>query len=159
MAHVVVSRERVVPAGVEEMWDRVDDLDRLAEWFTPAEKFETLDGEGLGRRQRQHGHWGKKIAEIDQVVTDYEPPYRVVWEHEEERLDGKPAPRFTRSTVFEIRVIPRPEGSLVRLRSTQEPAGPLKGIAVRMFGKRELASHLERSLKNLPGDFPVVPGP
>lgn len=159
MAHVVVSRERVVPAPGDEIWARVDDLDRLAEWFTPAERFEVIDGHGPGRRQRMHGRWGDKRAEIDQVVSVYEPPYRVVWEHESERLDGKPAPRYARSTVFEIRVIPRPEGCLMRLRSTQEPAGVLKGLGLRLFGKRELSSHLERSLKNLPGDFPVVPGP
>ena len=159
MAHVVVSRERVVPAPVDEIWGRVDDLRHLTEWFTPAESFEILEGKGSGRKQRMHGLWGAKRAEIDQVVSAYEPPYRIAWEHEAERLDGKPAPRFARSTVFEIRVIPRPEGSLVRLRSTQEPAGVLKGLALRIIGKRELTSHLERSLKNLPGDFPVVPGP
>ena len=159
MANVVVSRERVVPEPVEQLWTRVEDLDRLAEWFTPADSFEILEGERQGRRQRLHGRWGKKKAEIDQVVTAYEPPHRVVWEHEAERLDGKPAPQFARSTVFEIRVIPRPEGALVRLRSTQEPAGVLKGIGIRLFGRKELAAHLERSLKNLPGDFPVTPGP
>lgn len=159
MANVTVSRERLVPVPVEELWAQIDDLGRLAGWFTPAESFEVLEGEGLGRRQRLHGRWGKKRAEIDQVVTAYEPPNRIVWEHEAERLDGKPAPRFARSTVFEIRVIPRPEGAMVRLQSVQEPAGLLKGIGIRLFGKRELASHLERSLKNLPGDFPVSPGP
>lgn len=159
MANVTVSRERVVPVSVEELWAHIEDLGRLAGWFTPAESFEVIDGEGLGRRQRLHGRWGKKKAEIDQVVTAYEPPNRIVWEHEAERLDGKPAPRFARSTVFEIRVIPRPEGAMVRLQSVQEPAGLLKGIGIRLFGKRELASHLERSLKNLPGDFPVSPGP
>ena len=159
MAHVVVSRERVVPASVDEIWARVDDLDRLAEWFTPAESFEVMEGQGSGRRQRMHGRWGDKRSEIDQVVSAYEPPNRLVWEHEAERLDGKPAPHFARSTVVEIRVIPRPEGCLVRLRSTQEPAGVLKGLGLRLLGKRELSSHLERSLENLPGDSPVVPGP
>lgn len=156
---MTISRERLVPVPAEELWREVEDLGKLSEWFTPAERFEPLDGKGLGRRQRMHGHWGKKESEIDQVVVAFEPPYRIAWEHESERLDGKPAPEFARSTYFEIRLIPRPEGAMVRLRSVQEPAGIIKGLAMRLFGKREVASHFERSLRNLPGDAPVARGP
>jgi uncharacterized protein YndB with AHSA1/START domain len=156
---VTISRERVVPLPVEEVWRRTEDLDELSDWFEGGDRFELLDGSGRGRRQRMHGRWGKKRAEIDQVVSAYDPPHRIVWEHEAERLDGKPAPRFARSTVFEIRLIPRPEGCLVRLRSTQEPAGLFKGLGLRLFAKRELASRFERSLMNLPGKAPVSPGP
>lgn len=153
VANVMIVRERLVEAPVEDLWPLVDDVSRLSDWFTAAESVEALEGEGLGRRQRLHGRWGKKAAEIDQLVTAYEPPHLLAWEHEAERLNGKPAPKFARSTLFEIRLIPRPEGALVRLRSVQEPAGILKGVGIRLFGKREVAGHMERSLEKLAGRF------
>jgi uncharacterized protein YndB with AHSA1/START domain len=145
--------ERIVEAPVETLWPLVDDVSKLSDWFTVAESMEVIEGEGKGRRQRLHGRWGKKAAEIDQLVTAYEPPFLLAWEHEAERLDGKPAPRFARSTLFEIRLIPRPQGALVRLRSVQEPAGVLKGVGIRLFGKREVAKHMERSLEGLAARF------
>jgi hypothetical protein len=48
------------------------------------------------------------------------------WRHVAERLDGKPAPVFARSTRFRISPEPHGAGTLVRLRSTQEPASAVK---------------------------------
>ncbi|MDQ4143416.1 MAG: SRPBCC domain-containing protein [Actinomycetota bacterium] len=149
MANVTIIRERVVEAPVEELWPYVDDVDKLAEWFSAAERIEALGGSGAGRRQRAHGRWGKKTFEVDQVVTQHQEPYLIAWEHESERLDGEPAPKLARSTRFEIRLIPRPEGAMVRLESVQEPVGPLKGAVIRLFGKREVARHMENSLRDL----------
>ena len=153
VANVTIIRERVVRAPVEDLWPLVDDVRRLPEWFSGIEGIEPIDGEGAGRRQRAHGSWGRKAFEIDQVVTGYQPPYLLAWEHEAERLDGEPAPEFVRSTRFEIRLLPRPEGSLVRLESVQEPAGLLRGAAVRLLAKRRVASDMERSLRALAGMF------
>ena len=153
MATVMIVREQIVEAPVETLWPLVDDVSKLSDWFTAAESIEIIEGQGKGRRQRLHGRWGKKTAEVDQLVTAYEPPFLLAWEHEAERLDGKPAPRFARSTLFEIRLIPRPDGALVRLRSAQEPAGVLKGVGIRLFGKREVTHHMERSLDTLAARF------
>jgi hypothetical protein len=73
----------------------------------------------------------------------------VAWRHEAERLDGKPAPRFARETRFEILLEPAGEATRVRLHSRQEPAGPLRGLVIRAFGRREVAGHMERSLERL----------
>jgi uncharacterized protein YndB with AHSA1/START domain len=70
---IEVHREAVVDRTPEELWPLLDDPARLPEWFTFAERAELLEGEGLGRRQRIYGHWGKKQSEIDQLVTAYEP--------------------------------------------------------------------------------------
>jgi hypothetical protein len=82
-------------------------------------------------------------------VTDHEPGRLLAWRHEQERLGGKPAPRFARETRFEIRLEPESGGTRVRLHARQEPAGPLRGLVIRAFGKREVAGHMERSLERL----------
>jgi uncharacterized protein YndB with AHSA1/START domain len=153
VANVTIIKERVVQAPVEELWPHVDHLDKLAEWFEAAERAEVLEGEGAGRRQQMVGRWGGKAFEIDQVVTAHQPPYLIAWEHEAERLDGKSAPKFARTTRFEIRLIPRPEGAMVRMESSQEPAGPLKGMALRLAGKRQVAKQMQKSLQNLAARF------
>ena len=99
---IEVTRERVVAAPPAWVWEQVADVTRMARWFSFAESIEVLEGEGLGRRQRQHGRWGSKRSEIDQVVTAFDPPRRFEWRHQAERLDGKPAPRFARDTRFTV---------------------------------------------------------
>jgi uncharacterized protein YndB with AHSA1/START domain len=152
MADVIeILRDAHVSAPPEQVWPVVDDPGRLAEWFTFAERGELLEGEGVGRRQRIHGRWGKKRSEVDQRVVEREPDRLLAWRHEAERLDGKDAPRFARETNFEIRLEPEDGGTRVRLRSSQEPAGPLRGLVIRAFGRREIAQNMERSLERLAG--------
>jgi len=103
----------------------------------------------VGRKQRLHGRWGRKRAEIDQVVTEYLPGKVLAWRHEAERLDGQPAPEFAMETAFAIRLQPEGSGTRVRLESRQEPAGPVRGLMIRLFGKREVAGHMDRSLASL----------
>jgi uncharacterized protein YndB with AHSA1/START domain len=97
---------RTIPAAPDAIWPLLDDPARLGEWFAFAESGEVLEGDGVGRRQRMHGRWGRKRSEIDQVVVVHDPPRRLAWEHEAERLDGRPAPRFAASTRFKWRSSP-----------------------------------------------------
>jgi uncharacterized protein YndB with AHSA1/START domain len=144
-----VVRERLIAAPPESIWPLVEDPDRMGTWFTFAERFEVLEGRGLGRRQRLHGHWGKQRSEIDQRIVAYEPPSRLAWGHEAERLDGKPAPRFAAETIFTIELTPQPGGTRVRMTSAQTPAGPLQGAVMRVFGTRQVAQEMDRSLDAL----------
>jgi uncharacterized protein YndB with AHSA1/START domain len=147
---IEVHEQGTVAASPEALWPLVSDPERLAEWFTFAERVEVLEGEGVGQRRRQHGHWGSKPSEIDQRITAWEPPHRLAWCHEAERLAGKPAPRFSASTDFEIVLEPAEDGaSRVSLRSVQEPASAVRGVVIRLFGRREVAQHLRRSLARL----------
>lgn len=146
---IEVRRERLIDAAPEALWPLVDDPSRLPEWFTFADRAELLAGEGVGRRQRIYGHWGKKHSEVDQVVTAYEPKHLIEWRHEAERLDGRPAPRFAAETRFSIRLEPENGKTRIVLRSRQEPAGPLRGVVIRLFGRREVAQQLDRSLERL----------
>jgi uncharacterized protein YndB with AHSA1/START domain len=147
---IEVRAERSILAAPDVLWPLVSDPARLPDWFTFAERVEVLDGpDGEGQRRRQHGHWGKKPSEVDQVITRWEPPRALAWRHEAERLDGKPAPRFAASTDFTIELTPDDGGTRVRLHSAQQPAGPLRGLVIRAFGRREVARSLERSLERL----------
>jgi uncharacterized protein YndB with AHSA1/START domain len=145
-----VSASATIPAAPEAIWPLLDDPARLGEWFAFADGGEVLEGEGVGRRQRMHGHWGRKRSEIDQVVVEHDPPRLLAWRHEAERLDGKPAPRFAASTLFTMTLEPAgPGASRLLLRSQQEPASRLRGLVIRLFGRREVATNLEESLERL----------
>jgi uncharacterized protein YndB with AHSA1/START domain len=149
-AMIEVVAERSIAAPPDALWPLVSDPARLPEWFAFAERVDVLDGPaGAGQRRRQHGHWGKRRSEVDQVITRWEPPRALAWRHEAERLDGKPAPRFAASTDFTIELVPEADGTRVRLRSAQVPAGPLRGLAIRAFGRREVAGVLATSLDRL----------
>jgi uncharacterized protein YndB with AHSA1/START domain len=142
--------ERVVGAPPERVWPLVADPEQLPRWFGFAERVEVLDGEGVGQRRRQHGHWGRKPSEVDQELTAFEPPRRLAWRHLAERLDGKPAPRFAASTDFSIELAPDgASATRVRLRSAQVPASRPRGLVMRAFGRRELQGTLARSLDAL----------
>jgi uncharacterized protein YndB with AHSA1/START domain len=146
---IEIVRRRHIEARPEDLWPSIDDLDALGRWFSFADRFEPLEGSGAGRRQRLHGKWGRKRSEIDQVITAHEPNRELAWEHEAERLDGKPAPVFASSTRFSITIAPDGDGSLVTLRSQQVPASRPRGLVMRLFGTREVAQHMEKSLENL----------
>lgn len=141
-------RERLIAASPDRIWPPIDDVAQLSTWFSFADRMEVLEGTGLGRRQRLHGHWGKQQSEIDQRVVAYEPPSRIAWKHEAERLDGKPAPRFVAETVFTIELTRQADATLVRLTSDQRPAGPLQG----MVDARNEAGH-DGALLAGPGFF------
>ena len=145
-----VRAEQSIPAAPDALWPLVSDPERLPEWFSFAERVEVLAGpEGVGQRRRQHGHWGRKPSEVDQVITRWEPSRALAWRHEAERLDGKPAPRFAASTDFTIQLVPAGRATIVRLHSAQQPAGVLRGLVIRAFGRREVAKSLRDSLDRL----------
>jgi uncharacterized protein YndB with AHSA1/START domain len=155
MAMIEVVRQRRVDGAPADVWAVVTDPDQAPNWFTFAERVEVLDGSagGVGQRQRQYGRWGKRQAEVDREITEYDPPHGYAWRHLAERLDGKPAPRFAQSTDFQIQLEPAGDGTLVRLCSRQEPASAVKGLVMRAFGSRDVASQLDRSLTRLAALF------
>jgi hypothetical protein len=86
--------------------------------------------------------------------VEHDPPRRLAWRHEAERLDGRPAPRFAASTTFTMTLEPDGAGaSRVTLRSEQEPASAVRGLVIRLFGRREVAQKLEESLDRLEATF------
>jgi uncharacterized protein YndB with AHSA1/START domain len=147
---MVVRREARIEATPDAIWPVLDDPAVMGEWFSFADRMELVEGSGLGRRQRLHGPWGRKRSEIDQEVTAYEPPKRFAWRHLAERLDGTPAPRFAAETVFTIELEPDgDDGTRVTMESRQTPASAARGLVMRLFGKREIAQHVDKSLTAL----------
>jgi uncharacterized protein YndB with AHSA1/START domain len=146
---IEVVRSGQVDASPERVWHVVSHPERAPEWLSFADNVEVISGSGCGQRLRQYGQWGKHRSEIDQEIIEYRRPLVVSWKHLAERLDGRPAPRFAASTVFRIELEPAGDGTLVRLRSTQEPASAVRGLLIKLFGRKEVAQGMERSLARL----------
>ena len=146
---ITVRMDRLVRGTPDRIWAAIDDVERMSEWFAFAERVELLKGSGLGRRQRTHGKWSGKAAEVDQEVTLYEPARAIGWRHLEERLDGEPAPKFAEEVDFSIRLEEEPVGTRVTMESRQRPASFLKGVLIRLVGLWQIRSHMKRSLGRL----------
>jgi uncharacterized membrane protein len=155
---IEVERDALVDAPAAAVWTLVEDTRRLPMWLAFADKIEPLDGgEGPGRRLRLHTRWGSRRAEVDVEVVAFEPGRLLSWRHLEERLGGKPTVRFARETRFSIWIEPEDARTTrVRLHVAQEPAGPIRGLLLRIGGRRELGRRMELSLKRLIMVAPAV---
>lgn len=146
---ITVVKDRLVRGSPDGIWAVIDDVERMSEWFAFADRAELIEGSGLGRRQRTHGKWSGKAAEVDQEITLYEPARAIGWRHLEERLDGRPAPKFAEEVVFSIRLQEEPGGTRVTMESRQRPASFLKGVLIRLVGLWQVRNHMKRSLDRL----------
>lgn len=149
---IEIVRQAHVDAPVDDVWAKVSDAARAPEWFAFAERVEVRAGDGLGQLRTQHGRWGGKPAEVDQEIIAFEPGRLLAWRHVEERLNGKPAPKFAASTEFRIELAQEDGGTSVTLRSLQEPAGLVKGWLMKAFGTKDVAKAMETSLARLSGE-------
>jgi uncharacterized protein YndB with AHSA1/START domain len=150
-------RSRHIEAPAERIWPFVFDIGAWPKWFTEAERGEVLSGEGVGRRQRMYGHARGKATEIDSVVTASEPPSRLRWHHEAERVDGKPGSVvFARDASAEVTIQPDGAGSLVTYRLLAEPGSLLNAFMLRVMAPRPIARSFETSLARLAA---LVEGP
>lgn len=145
-------RSRHVDAMPERIWPFVDDVTAWPRWFTEAERAEILSGQGAGRRQRMFGHARGKATEIDSVVTAYEPPNRLRWHHEAERVDGHPGSVvFAKDATAEVTIQPDGAGSLVTYRLLAEPGSLRNTFLLRVLAPRPIGRAFETSLERLAG--------
>jgi uncharacterized protein YndB with AHSA1/START domain len=143
-------RSRQIQATPEQIWPFVDDVTAWPRWFTEAEGAQIVSGEGLGRQQRMTGHARGKATEIDSVVTAYEPPTRLRWHHEAERVDGRPGPVvFARDASAEVTIVPEGDGSVVTYRLLAEPGSLVNTFLLRVMAPGPIGRSFETSLERL----------
>jgi uncharacterized protein YndB with AHSA1/START domain len=149
---VEFSRSRHINAPPDRIWPYVDDVASWPKWFTEAERGEVVSGVGQGRHQRMYGHARGKATEIDSVVTAYQPPRRLQWRHEAERVDGKPGSVvFAKDATAEVTIEPEANGSKVTYRLVAEPGTLLNTFMLRVMAPRPIARSFETSLERLAG--------
>lgn len=141
--------ERYIEARSEQVWMLVDSASCLARWLAFATTVEVVEGDGLGRRQIVHGRYHRFCSGVEQEVTAYEPARLVAWTHTAEHPAVGHVPRLDRSTTITVELIPEGAGTRVRLASRREPAGPLRGLAMRLTTQRSIERDIARSLEQL----------
>jgi uncharacterized protein YndB with AHSA1/START domain len=143
-------RSRHIEASPDRIWPFVADVTAWPRWFTEAERAEVLSGDGAGRRQRMYGHARGKATEIDSVVTAFEPPSRMRWHHEAERVDGKPGSVvLARDATAEVTIVPEGSGSHVTYRLLAEPGTLLNTFMLRVMAPGPVGRSFETSLDRL----------
>jgi uncharacterized protein YndB with AHSA1/START domain len=143
-------RSRRIAAPPERIWPYVDDVTAWPKWFTEAERAEVLSGAGQGRRQRMFGHARGKPTEIDSVVTVYQPPRRLEWHHEAERVDGKPGSVvFARDATASVTIEADGSGSTVTYRLVADPGSVLNTFMLRVMAPRPIGKSFDTSLQRL----------
>jgi uncharacterized protein YndB with AHSA1/START domain len=153
-------RSRRIQGPPERIWPLVDDVTSWPRWFTEAEGAQIVSGEGLGRHQRMSGHARGKATEIDSVVTAYEPPHRLRWHHEAERVDGQPGSVvFAVDATAEVTIAPDGDGSVVTYRLLAEPGSLVNTFLLRVMAPGPIGRSFETSLERLAGlvETPVAP--
>jgi uncharacterized protein YndB with AHSA1/START domain len=153
-------RSRRIQAQPERIWLLVDDVTSWPRWFTEAEGAQIVSGEGLGRHQRMSGHARGTATEIDSVVTAYEPPHRLRWHHEAERVDGQPGSVvFAVDATAEVTIAPDGDGSVVTYRLLAEPGSLVNTFLLRVMAPGPIGRSFETSLERLAGlvETPVAP--
>jgi uncharacterized protein YndB with AHSA1/START domain len=146
---ITIAQEALIEAPIERVWELIDDPALMGEWFAFAESMELVEGTGAGRLQRLHSRWGQRRSEIDQLVTAYDPPFALAWRHTDERVDGQPASRYSEETTFAVTLQREGEGTRVRMVPGLRPAGPVKGLLMRLLATTQTAGRLDASLSAL----------
>ncbi|MFY9487297.1 MAG: SRPBCC family protein [Solirubrobacterales bacterium] len=145
------SGELYIDARSEQVWMFIDNANCLAHWLSFAQQIEVLEGEGLGRKQVVSGNYHVFCDRVEQEVVIYEPARQICWSHTEEHPSNRRVPRLDRTTTISVLLIPEGAGTRVRIESAQEPAGLLRGLAMRLMTHRSLQRHIHTSLAQLEG--------
>lgn len=142
-----VTRRRTIAAPVAEVWELVSDPYNLPRWWPRTSRVESVDRKPGGKRSQ----WTKVLetAEGRGVRADYRclsaaEPERYVWE---QQLAGSPFERHLRSSVVEIGLRKKGEGTEVSLASEQKLRGMSRlGSPMMRGGQRKI---LEEALDGI----------
>jgi uncharacterized protein YndB with AHSA1/START domain len=118
-----VARRRLIEAPVDAVWGVVSDPYHLPRWWPRAIRVENVEGAAGERRS----HWttvletqsGRPVR-ADFRCLSSAANERFVWEQE---IAETPFERILRSSVLEIHLEPKPQGTEVKLTSRQSLRG------------------------------------
>lgn len=137
-----ISRSRTVPAAPDAVWPDIADPARLAQWYAFCDEIEVQEPD----RWVLVGSWGSQRSAVTVGIIDRTPPGRLAWQHLEETLDGRPAAAMAAETTVEVLLEAVGEGTEVTITSRQVAASRLRGLAMRLLGRRQIANMLDQSL-------------
>ena len=137
-----ISRSRTVSADPATVWADVAEPARLAEWYAFCDEIEVVAPD----RWVLVGSWGAQRSAVTVGIIDRSPPERLAWRHLEETLDDRPAPALSGETTGEVLLEAVGEGTEVTITSRQVAASRLRGLAMRLLGRRQIANMLDQSL-------------
>ena len=144
-------RQRTLPFSLECLWGIIEPVARLPEWYVGITEAEPISGSGLGRQQRVGGQWGRHRFQIEQTVIAYEPNRKLGWKHDNEIMDGRPAPKISKYVEGWIELEPDPSGAGTRVRmfSRQTPSNFFAGLIIRFVATKRISANMEESLNRL----------
>ncbi len=142
-----ISRRRSIEASPADVWSLVSDPYNLPRWWPRTTRVENVERTAGGKRSQ----WTKVLetSEGRGVRADYRclssaDQRRYVWE---QQLDDSPFERVLRSSLLEIGLEPKDDGSEVRLTSRQQLRG-MSRLGSPMM-RRATARTLEEALNGI----------
>ncbi len=144
-----ICRERYIDAMSEQVWLMVTSVECMPRWLAFVDRAELVDGDGVGRMQRVEGRWHPLCSGMVQEVTTFEPARVIEWRVVDETRSLTALPKMSSETNFVIKLSPEGGGTRVEFATHHEPAGPLRGLAMRLVGHRLMERHIDRSLERL----------
>lgn len=147
-----ITRKRIIPATPSEVWELISDPYNLPRWWPRTSRVESVDRKSGGKRSQ----WTKVLetAEGRGVRADYRclsaaEGERYVWE---QQLAGSPFERHLRSSVVEIGLREKGEGTEVSLVSEQKLRGMSRlGSPMMRGGQRKILDEALDGIKRALG--------
>lgn len=149
MNAVEVRQEKIVLVPIDVLWQIVEPAETLPAWLPICDRCERVSGDGLGRQQRMYVRWGRRTAEIDQQVTEYQTNARIGWTHVREQFNGRPAPKISSHVRLTIELLPAGAGTRVVLTSRNVPAHLMGALMLRLIARPRLRRAFALALENL----------
>jgi uncharacterized protein YndB with AHSA1/START domain len=136
---VIIKKETVVPAALEEVWGLVSDPARLPQWWPGVTRVEEASADAWTTVLSSPK--GKSLR-VDYSRVESEPERRMVWRQE---VEESPFERILASATTEIALAEDAGGTRVTVSLDQRPRGWARfaPLQFRAAGKRQVEGAVE----------------
>jgi uncharacterized protein YndB with AHSA1/START domain len=136
---VIVKRETLLPAPLEEVWRLVSDPARLAQWWPGVTRVEEATADAWTTVLSSPK--GKSVR-VDYSLVEVESQRRVVWRQE---VEESPFERILASATTEIAISEDAGGTRVTVALDQKPRGWARfaPLQFRAAGKRQVEGAMD----------------